>query len=330
MNHNESFTAALRTMADQTPLIRVDRHTVLRLGRRRRAARTAGVSVMIAVGVAGLYGGVVAALPRVQDHMVAPATPTPEPSPERSVTAVGAVVDKEAGTISLPLDERIWSSADVATMQAAVDLYVSRCMADAGLGAEYTFQGPYAVQPDDVYYGVWVRAVVLESGYRSLGPDTSRPGSGLRGNDPRISTQTECYLSALKSGLTYEPTDFDATAPVGHKLPADLPEGQVVMDEWRQCLRANDVAPPVDDASLLPRDALGAPLEEQIRIGLIDVDCKEQTDFVQRIADIDAAEQLAYIERASDYLQQIRPIQQSVITKARAYLQDAGVPIPGD
>ncbi|MDT0165475.1 hypothetical protein Q9R32_07890 [Actinotalea sp. AC32] len=328
--NDDPFVRRLRTLADPAPPVLVDGDRVLRLGRRRRALRAAGVGVATVVAAAGAFTA--AALPATTDGRVTSATAT-RGGPVTTATtspAPAAVVDEEAGTITLPLDEWFWDSADIATMETAVDLYVSRCMADAGLGAEYTFHGAFPVQPDRLEYGVWSRDVVLESGYRSLVPDDSRPGGGLRGDDPRVSTQVGCYRSAMAEGLTYEPGDFEALAPVGYTSPTYLPEGQEVLADWRRCLADNDVAAPDDDTSTVPRGVLDAPLDEQIRVGLIDVACKEQTDYVRRMADVHAAEQAAYIERARGYLEQIRPVQESVVARSRAYLEDAGVAVPGE
>lgn len=338
MTHDDPFTAHLRTLAAQAPRVPVDHARVLRAGRRRRAVRATRVGAVVVAAVVGVYAGA-GALPGTGGGTVAPAAPAatgltaaPSTAPTSTPTAEPprAVVDATAGTITLPLDEWLWSAADLATTETAVELYVSRCMADAGLGDEFVFHGPFPVQPEHVGYGVWVRDVVLESGYASLEMDDSYPGSGVDAGDPGMDVQRGCYLGALDEGFMYDTADFEVSAPLGHQPPAYLPAGQVVLEEWRQCLAEGGVEPPSDDTSVIPTGVLGAPLDEQVRIGLIDVDCKERTELVQRLADIDAAEQVAYIERGREHLVQLRAVQQAALAKSRAYLQDAGVPIPGE
>lgn len=333
MSDDDRLLEHLRTVADQAPPVPLDSSRVLALGRRRRAARSAGIGLATIAAVASVYSGV-SALPGPNEGMPGPAAPSesqsPSPSTEHDAMSSPptAVVDEQAGTISLPLDEWTWSAGDLATVETAEDLYVSRCMADAGLGEEYVFRGPAPVQPERVQYGVWRHEVVLETGYGSLSV-IDRDGAGLRGDHPDIRIQVECYARALEEGLTYDPGQFEEAAPRGWESGPYLPEGQLVMEEWRQCLADNDVVPPGEDAGIPPA-ALGAPLDEQIRIGLIDVDCKEEVDFVQRMADIEAREQAAYIERGRDYLEARRQVEQSALAKAREYLADAGVPIPGE
>ena len=348
MSHDDPFASHLRQLAEQAPRVTVDRAGVLRSGRRRRAARSGAIGTATVLGVAGLYSGV-AALPGLGGTdpgpatTSSPATTEPAPSPTTApptpptveegpqTTTSAAVVDEEAGTITLPLDAWMWDQAEWATSLTAVDLFVDRCLADRGLVDEYVFGGPYPVENVTRSYGVWREEVLLESGYASVHDvlDENWAGESLAADHPRAAEQVECHTAALEAGLGYDPSVFEEVAPEGVGWPYETPEGLAALEDWRTCLRAQGLTP-VEHESPVPAEAWDAGLDEQVRIGRIDLACKEQTDFVQRLADVEAALQTEYIGRAQEYLEQLRPVQQAASETARAYLQDAGVPVPGE
>jgi hypothetical protein len=335
MSTDDEFLTHLRDLACESPGVAVDRARVLHLGRRRRAARATGVAAVAVLAVAGVSGGVTA-LAAQRGGGAAPAgpvsvapAPTPDGSPDPSPTAAVpvAVVDDVAGTIALPLDAWMWSDADFATSQTAVELAASQCMAAAGMADELPFQ-PYPVPPSHVGYGVWQRDVVAATGYAGLVP-ADPPGGGLDGDDPRIATQRDCYVAA-HARYAVDVQSIQDGGPQGYQAPGYLPEGVALLDEWRQCLADHGVTASTDGAQAIPDGITTAPLAEQIRVGLIDVDCKESMDFVQRFAEVEAASQLDYIARAEPFLTELHAAQQQALAASRALLEANGVPIPGE
>jgi len=252
---------------------------------------------------------------------------TPEPSGTPTAAAPVAVVDEVAGTITLPLDAWMWSPVDQATSQTAIELAASRCMATAGMADELPFLGPVPVQPAHVDYGVWQRDVVEATGYASLVP-ADPPGGGLDGDDPRIATQRDCYTAA------YATYGVDAQAiqdggPQGYESPAYVPEGIALLDEWRRCMTDHDVATSTEEAWAVPSGATTASLTAQVRIGLVDVECKESMNFVQRFAEVEAAEQLDYIARAESFLTELHAAQEQALVASRALLSEHGIALTG-
>lgn len=332
MSTDDEFLRHVRDLAGTTPAVPVDRARVLHLGRRRRAVRATGAGVVAVLAVAGVSGGVTAlAAQRGGDGATpaGPATVAPTPTPDATPTAAApvAVVDDVAGTIALPLDAWTWSEADAATSQTAVELAASQCMAAAGMADELPFQ-PYPVQPSHVDYGVWQRDVVEATGYASLVP-ADPPGGGLDGDDPRIATQRDCYIAAFAE-YAVDAQSIQEGGPQGYEAPGYVPEGLALLDEWRACLADQGVATSADESWAVPAGATTASPEEQVRIGLIDVGCKESTDFVQRFAEVEAAQQLDYIARAEPFLTELRAAQQAALQASRALLEANGVPIPGE
>ena len=65
-----------------------------------------------------------------------------------------------------------------------------------------------------------------------------------------------------------------------------------------------------------------------MRIGLIDIDCKESTNLRQRLADIDAVNQQAYLDSAPEYVSAYRATVAAALAASRAYLAEAGIDMP--
>lgn len=341
MSTDDDFTRRLRDVAATAPRVTVDRSAVLAAGRRRRLARAGGVTVgtlvlvlAVALGVSALPGPGQAALP---------AGPTPgEPTPSVSAPAAGPtadaapafpVIDVGAGTVRLPLDDWLIDEAGEAILLAAQFHSADRCLEEAGYG-EYSSSstGLLPVRPGFRDYGVWVRADVEARGYQNLVETFDEQGAGGGGSAPPedfFPVSRACFAAALDQGLSYDPSDFEALAPEGRTPALRTDAGRAVAAEWAACLAEQGVAaPPVDDGVMVPMGVLDAPLDEQVRVGLLDVACKEQLGVVRRLAEIDTEQQLAYIERARPYLEALRPVQQDALAKARAYLTEAGVEIP--
>ncbi|WP_431835566.1 hypothetical protein [Cellulomonas sp. Y8] len=332
MSHDDDLVARLRGLGQDTPRVSVDRAEVLRAGRRRRSARAAGAGAWTALVLVGVVAaGMALAGGRPGD--AAPAAPGPATTATQSATVapapLRAEVDRSTGTIALPLDDWIWSPAQEATSATAVELSVSLCMAQAGMADEFVFQGPYPVASRLASYGVWRDEDVRASGYEGVSGAVDYPGTGLRGDDPRIATQRGCYGDAFDL-YGVDPAEFEDSAPQGYESPTSVPQGLAVWEEWRQCLVDEGVAPPADAGSMVPEGVTSAPMAEQVRVGLIDVGCKDRTDFVQRLGDVEAAEQQAYIERGRAYLSELRAVQQRALAESRALLTSHGVPIPGE
>ncbi|MGW6128643.1 hypothetical protein ACWFNE_01325 [Cellulomonas sp. NPDC055163] len=337
MSTDDAFTRHLRDVAATAPRVTVDHRAVLVSGRRRRLARAGGATVgtlvlvvAVALGVSALPGPGQAALPAGPT----PAGPTPSSSPSAADPTAGAVpaypvVDLDAGTVRLPLDDWLIDAADQAVLVAAAEHSADRCLEAAGYGEHSSFSGLRPVRRGLVDYGVWVRADVEARGYQDLVETSDDQGTG--GNRPPppeefFAASRACHGAALDAGLTYDPSGFESLAPEGWTSALRTDAGRTVAAEWAACLAEQGVAtPPVDDGVMVPVGVLDAPLDEQVRVGLLDVACKEQLDVVPRLAEIDAAAQLAYIERARPYLEALRPVQQAALVKARAYLTESGV-----
>lgn len=336
MSHDEAFVAHLKNLEVPAPPLPIDRRRVLAMGRRRRGTRAAAVSALSTVAVAGLITAAVAALPG-PDHAAPPATtptatPTTVPAPAPSATPAHAVIDPVTGLVTTPFSTFLVSQHDLDIMGSAWDLARSRCMADAGYADNFVFAVQRSPVPDmSTPYGIWNRDEVRERGYAvpQLDPYDGE-GSAIDISSAAVeAAMSSCADQVRPMGFVVEPTSFDDIAPAeGAESAEDTPEGRVVIAEWTACLEAHDVAPPDEEGSLRPAGVSSMSLDEQVRIGLIDIDCKESTDLRQRLADIDAAIQQAYLDSAPAYVAAYTAAIESALSTSRAYLEASGIDMP--
>lgn len=338
MNDDELLVSRLRTMAGNVPPVPIDRAEVLRRGRRRRVLRASGTTMGVGVLCAGLYFGTggLGGGPAPQSTL-APASGSAapitgdegpqDPASDTPATPSGAVVDEATGSIALPVDAWFLSRQELAVVTSAREAYLARCMTDAGFGDTVDLVGPIRVPPGNGNadaYGAWRVETLEATGYEVQ--EAVHPNS-IRSGDTAAETQRSTCFGELRAlGIDWDVDRLEAIAPTGWLPFAYDDAGRAIRDEWRQCLEDNGVtAPAADEAGMIPPEALGAPLAEQVRIGRIDIACKDELDVVQRLADVDAAQQVDYIGRAQAYLEERKTVEQAALAASQAYLASQGL-----
>ncbi|WP_407342178.1 hypothetical protein [Pengzhenrongella phosphoraccumulans] len=336
MNNDDAFVAHLKNLEGPTPPLPVDHRRVLAVGRRRRGTRVAAVSVISTVAVAGLVTAAVAVLPGTH-YAVAPATTatstaTTAPAPGPSPRSAHAVIDPVTGVVTTPFTSFQVSQNDLDIMMSAWDLARSRCMADAGYADSFVFAVTRtALRDTSRLYGIWNRDDLRQRGYAEPALDPyDGEGSEIHVSSPAVEAAMQsCVDQVRPMGFIFEPTSFDDIKPaVGAESAIYRPEGQAVIAEWTACLEAHEVAAPDEEGSLQPAGVLSMSLPEQVRIGLIDIDCKESTDLRQRLADIDAGDQQAYLDSAPEFVAAYQTTAKLALVTSRAYLANAGIDMP--
>jgi hypothetical protein len=235
----------------------------------------------------------------------------------------------------MPIERYDLSLTENGIFITANDLAMARCMKDAGFADSFPFVDRRNPAVDtDWRYGVWVRSQVARYGYGQVPP--SPRGKLLRalnakGFTPAAGEAYQACLPKLKQQGLMLPDLPDDTAggPDAPKVldgadPLDSDAAKAVVKEWTDCLRSRGVSPPAGDARWFPAGVTSAPLEEQIRVGLIDVGCKEEHRTVQRLADIEASYQQPLIERDEARLVQRRRELDALLDRSRKYI--AGAP----
>ncbi|WP_402467156.1 hypothetical protein [Isoptericola aurantiacus] len=150
----------------------------------------------------------------------------------------------------------------------------------------------------------------------------------------------ECYDEAQDAGLSYDPQDFETgrhpLAPESAPSPAlTTDEGRRVRAEWRECLAEQGVlgalgvsVPRSAEAGMVVVGVFDLPLEDQIRVATLDVECKQELATVQHLADLDAAAQTKYIEANRKFLADRRAVEDDVLANAVEYLEELGIEMP--
>lgn len=340
MNDDELLVTRLREMVGHVPPVQVDRDDVLRRGRRRRVLRASGATVGAGVLCAGLYLAVGGSgsepastfAPASGDESSSPTTSPAGPVGDGLATeGARAVIDESAGTITLPLDAWLPSRQERAVTRSARDVYLARCTTAAGRGDIVDLVGPVRVPSgtgNEQSYGAWRVETLEQWGYEQPGLDDALPNRIGAADAAATELVSSCQQSGIDEGLAVAPGQLDVLALEGVEAPVAFTgtaAGRVVLAEWRGCLADRGVEPPAEGGGMVPPAAVDASLDEQVRIGRIDIACKDELDVVQRLADVDAAEQREYIVRAGDRLEQRRAIEQAVLSKAEAYLASQGL-----
>lgn len=343
MTHDDDFVRQLKTMAESTFPVTVDRQDVLRVGRRGLMARRGGVALLAFAAVTASAAGVQVLLPDPADL----ATPAPLAAPSDGATPTssspapqqGAVTfDAETGTVVEPLDAWFWTPQEQAIQAAALEHFRTTCLAAAGVAG---YQGIPAqitvpVIPDDGYtdYGLWDRSQLDRLGYsprpqpNQVAPESAYADAAT--GDSAYNQAIACVGEAEAAGLVFDGEQIKDQGPEGIPPLNYIDEGRDVIDAWARCVREQglEAADSTSFVGLVPTGAAEANPEEQSRIADIDLGCKERLGSVQALADLQAREQNDYIERAQNYLTEVRAAQQSVAATAAAYLEDNGITVP--
>ncbi|WP_066583383.1 hypothetical protein [Cellulomonas timonensis] len=331
MSRDDTFAAHLRSLEADPPPISVDRDRVLAIGRRRRAARGAGIGAASVALVAGLMSAAISAAPSPHDAALPATTSTPSAPPATAPPSPArAQIDPVTGAITTPFTTFHVTSRELDIMGSAWDLARSQCMADLGYASDFVF-APTRTPPRDTSldYGIWNRDDLRRSGYDTAVDDRFE-GSSIKTSSPQAETAMQTCMDQVRPmGFIFEPTSFDAVAPAkGVTAATYTSQGQAVVDEWTACLDAAGVAGPDEAGSLLPAGVLRMSSQEQLRIGMVDIDCKESTGLRQRLADIDAVNQQEYLDSAPAYVAAYRATVERAVAASRSYLAQSGIEIP--
>ncbi|WP_277207387.1 hypothetical protein [Isoptericola croceus] len=327
---DEQLVERMRSLAEAAPAISVDREKVLAAGRRRRTLRAAGVTGGVGVLCTGLVVGALAWAGPLLEGPVEPlpassGEPTADPSeaddplpddasgpqswdvhPPSPDDGEHAVVDYEAGTIWLPMDDWAADPEQQAVIDTAERYLHIECLTEAGYGDEVEFVG--MEEPLGFRYrglGLWTDADV-DAGYQAavdrgaywfdidgVGEpvnDVSIEGDngfGQPGEDwgrcsewatEQLSglTEAERLATAQAQGTESGTGDYavDVLTPRGVPDPAfDDPQvaahGPAIIEEWDECLVAEGGRPDREAQALTPDgvlDLMGGYTAEQLEI----------------------------------------------------------------
>lgn len=236
-----------------------------------------------------------------------------------------AEVVRETGSITTPYDAYWYSASELADLQSAESLAIFLCAEQKGVvGGTWEPYEPIEIDPRVRTYGIWVRKLVEEYAYQ-LPPMTPPPPP-----NNSVEGATDIYLECVNEGPEAERWVLP-TMPSAMFLAAELTaasdqvflstEGLATQSDWESCIEEAGLQR--DHSQSAPWAIIGADdavTEETLRIALADVTCKEQVDYVERLADLDAGFQQPIIDEYVDELAAQRADIDRIVADARDYL----------
>ncbi|WP_029069050.1 hypothetical protein [Jonesia quinghaiensis] len=223
-----------------------------------------------------------------------------------------AEIDESTGAVRLPI------TAALGLLGEGTDIdsegsppYIARCLTEAGYPHTYD---PDRVQPTQEWYhfGPWVEENVAIWGY--VGPPGGG-GDGVRTFDAvqpvNARSEAEGWQEQRAECAGEFINEVGLVSKVLEKLPAEVTQSHSlefahssdtyhkVQTEWRECVegRGLELVDEYTGAGWIKGVDVNELSEENIRVALIDVQCRTQVDFMQRILDEAAALEGPIVEK---------------------------------
>lgn len=252
-------------------------------------------------------------------------------SPDVDPSVFRSEVDPEAGTITLPLHRFLLTDQEQGVLRSAQALAMSRCATAAGVPTPWEDADSSWTFGASRLYGVWYRPEAERYGYGLPTVDGgASEGESASAQAPLDEEALAVYESCnrkdvvrrFESELIAPGFDYAEEVTGLSDEALDSEEAETVFAEWESCLADHRLTV---DHSLNRWSIVGTtmdPTESNIRVALLDVECKESTRYVQRLADIEGALQQPVIEDHMAELQEMREEYDAVLELARDYLAE--------
>jgi hypothetical protein len=252
--------------------------------------------------------------------------------PPQSVATLSAAqaapeVNRDSGQIVLPADRFFLSPDEAATLASALALGMSKCATVQGVDTPY--EPLTASTGSNRLYGVWSQAEAEQFGYGL--PDEAEASAGSKDSEGTLTKEDlEVYIECNDSA-DLKPLRYDQIRPAFNygKVFADTseqafesPEGVAAFRDWEACLDGQGVMRDSATSPFMIRGTTMDASESNIRIALIDVTCKADTQFVERLAAAEAAIQVPIIDQYLPELLQMRDDYDEALDFARTYLAE--------
>jgi hypothetical protein len=219
-----------------------------------------------------------------------------------------AAVDQTRGTVTLPLDQFMPTAAERNTFTYAVDIKAAECAKSKGVDFRPI---DLRTSTPDAGFGVWQLDRAEKYGYDRL-PAPGQAATTARNGAMSETESNVIYACQVKPEL--KSVKFPSAAlgklrfmrTLSSVRPIDTKQGQSVLKEWQDCLKASGITPPgmpeqFQEYDWTPPEVKGMNTEARLRTAVTDVKCKEKVRLVQRLADIQAGMQQKVIsEHASE------------------------------
>lgn len=260
-----------------------------------------------------------------------------EPSVDGSEAAKRFVaeVDQETHQVRLPLDQYRASDQEMTINEAALYLNVDLCMGEQGYPVKW-------MAPEDRYelaewrrYGRWDMDLAVKFGHHVEGSkavaelmewevknsEALSSGEAQKASEGCVKAREGIpYISTITDALPAEIQTLSHTS-YDHMMASE--EAKEVFGDWHACLAQHGLkAGEGDYAFFVNGVSFESVSEEDIQTAVQDVKCREETDFVARLAAIEAAFQAPVIAKYENELVQLRKDIEQAVAESETYIKD--------
>ena len=240
-----------------------------------------------------------------------------------SVAGTTAKLDRTTGSIQFPLDEFSASAEEFLVIDKANNLMIEHCVHEAGQPMI-----PYHATASDAdvrLFGIWVKSFAEEYAYEI--PDgldkTGYQGDPAPSTIESIAAMDNCTVQLKDKILpTYRVNDATSIEPAAEGSVKAYAQAQgdpvwaSTWSEWSECMKKQNInVVSVSAGGYQPQLPGADDKEGQTLIAIDDVQCKDDTNLVQKLSDIMAKYQNIFIsENESALIEQKKNLQLALKT----------------
>jgi hypothetical protein len=251
---------------------------------------------------------------------------------DRSTAAdARASLNEATGEVVLPLDKYWYSDRENVFVNNAVGFLIGDCVEAAGFTVAPWGGDGKALE--DGRYGPWSRTLAARNGST---PETRRIPGVLekQARPPLVSSEQElaakkCYDSVgragfpeLLEGLAGDTSIQNRIGQIAALLTARDPEYLEYRTAWEACVEGKGLKLLEEGAWTL---SSSGSKEDEIRVALLGIECKESIGGVRKPYDILAQYQAAQIKDHQAELNKLGEQKAAAVERARQVLRDHGV-----
>jgi hypothetical protein len=294
----------------------------------RRVRSAWAVSVLAAV--------VTAASTACSGPVAAPPPPSPSislPAVDRSIAAdARASLNETTGEVVLPMDNYWYSDRENVFVNNAVAFLIEDCVKAAGHTMRPWGGDGKALQ--DLRYGPWSRPLAARNGAM---PETRMiPGVRVKASTEEVTPSGEqasekCSQSVgragfpeLLAGLAGDTSIQNRIVQTAGALAARDPEYLEYRKAWEACLASKGLKLFDEGKGSWALKSSGSK-EDEIRVALLDIECKDASGGVRKPYDIVAQYQAAQMKDHQAELNTLAEQKAAAVERARQVLRDHGV-----
>lgn len=227
-------------------------------------------------------------------------------------TKATALLRSDIESIVYPLDKYSVSTDELNIIERAGSIKIQECMSENGYPIDLIGTFKDRISSAERPYGIWLMDTAQQFAYGRPEQDLGAPQ--LESKTPEFNHQWDSCLREAIPSSDYGADRNALTIQLAGKANSAArkdPQTVKLIEKWKSCLQSHggsfDGTDPWN-----PVEAMGDK-ETAIRIAVSDVQCKEDMNFVQQMADIESSYQATLIkENEAGLLAQRQTIEETL------------------